>query len=248
MAGLLFVAFAYLCFNLVSGALALFLIGQPGIAGIALPITVDATIWPAVSSPWLAGLLDLGLIALFGLQHSVMARPGFKRWFTRFVPPHLERAVYVFATCPVLLLVMLFWQPLPGMVWRSEDSLVTLLLWALYGAGWLLLVAATYMIDHFELFGLSQAWRHWRGISVPAENFRMAFAYRYVRHPIYVGWLTIFWATPQMSASHLLFAIGMSAYILVGMLFEERDLIATFGDRYRSYRARVPALIPGLKI
>ena len=106
MAGLLFVAFAYLCFNLVSGALALFLIGQPEIAGIALPITVDATIWPAVSSPWLAGLLDLGLIALFGLQHSVMARPGFKRWFTRFVPPHLERAVYVFATCPVLLLVM----------------------------------------------------------------------------------------------------------------------------------------------
>lgn len=248
MAGLLFALFAYLCFNLVSGALALFLTGLPEIAGIALPITVDASIWPTVSSPWLAGAIDLGLIALFGLQHSVMARPGFKRWFTRFAPPHLERAVYVFATCPVLLAVLLFWQPLPGTVWRSEDSLVTLLLWALYGAGWLLLVAATYMIDHFELFGLAQAWRHWRRKPVPAENFRMAYAYRYVRHPIYVGWLTIFWATPQMSAGHLLFAAGMSAYILVGMLCEERDLIAAFGDRYRSYRARVPALIPGFRI
>lgn len=248
MAGMLFTAFAYLCFNLVSGLLALFLTGLPEIAGIALPITVDATIWPAVSSPWLAGAIDLGLIALFGVQHSVMARPGFKRWFTRLVPPHLERAVYVFATCPVLLAVLLFWQPLPGMVWRSEDSLVTLLLWALYGTGWLLLVAATWMIDHFELFGLSQVWRHWRGKPAPAENFRTAYAYRYVRHPIYLGWLTIFWATPQMSASHLLFAIGMSAYILVGMLCEERDLIATFGDRYRSYRARVPALIPGFRI
>lgn len=248
MAGLLFTAFAYLCFNLVSVALALFLTGLPEIAGIALPISVDATIWPAVSSPWLAGAIDLGLIALFGVQHSVMARPGFKRWFTRFVPPHLERAVYVFATCPVLLALMLFWQPLPSLVWRSEDSLVTLLLWAMYGVGWLLLVAATWMIDHFELFGLAQAWRHWRAKSAPAENFRMAYAYRYVRHPIYVGWLIIFWATPQMSASHLLFALGMSAYILVGMLCEERDLIATFGDRYRSYRARVPALIPGFKV
>lgn len=247
MAGLSFTVFAYLCFNLVSGALALFLTGLPQIAGVALPITVDASIWPPLS-PWLAGAIDLGLIALFGLQHSAMARPRFKRWLTRFVPPHLERAVYVFATCPVLLLLMLFWQPLPGTIWHSDDSMVATLLWALYGAGWLLLVAATWMLDHFELFGLSQAWRQWRGIPAPADNFRMVYAYRYVRHPIYTGWLITFWVTPQMSAGHLLFAIGMSAYILVGILCEERDLIAAFGDRYRDYRARVPALIPGFKV
>jgi protein-S-isoprenylcysteine O-methyltransferase Ste14 len=247
MAGLLFAAFAYLCFNFVSGALALFLTGLPQIAGVALPITVDASIWPPLS-PWLAGAIDLGLIALFGLQHSVMARPAFKRWFTALVPPHLERATYVFASCPALLMVLLFWQPLPGMVWRSDDAVITLLLWALFGAGWLLLVAATWMIDHFELFGLAQAWRHWRGKPAPAGDLRMVYAYRYMRHPIYTGWLITFWATPQMSASHLLFAIGMSAYILVGMLCEERDLMAAFGDRYRDYRARVPALIPGFKV
>lgn len=247
MAGLSFAAFAYLCFNLVTAALALFLTGLPQLAGVELPITVDASIWPPLS-PWLSGAIDLGLIALFGLQHSVMARSGFKRWLTAFVPPHLERALYVLATCPVLLAVMVFWQPLPGMVWRSDDSTITLLLWALYGAGWLLLVAATWMIDHFELFGLAQAWRHWRGKAAPVDGFRMVYAYRYMRHPIYTGWLITFWATPQMSASHLLFAIGMSAYILVGILCEERDLIAAFGDRYRDYRARVPALIPGFKI
>lgn len=247
MAGMLFAVFAYLCFNLVSGALALFLSGLPELFGIPLPITVDASIWPPLS-PWLAGTVDLGLIVVFGLQHSVMARPGFKRWFTGFVPPHLERAVYVFVSCPALLLVLVFWQPLPGIIWRSDDSVVTMLVWAVFGAGWLLLVAATYMINHFELFGLAQAWRHWRGTSAPAGGFRMAYAYRYVRHPIYTGWLTVFWATPQMSASHLLFAMGMSVYILVGMICEERDLIATFGDRYRDYRARVPALLPGFKV
>lgn len=247
MAGQLFAVFAYQCFNIVAGALALFLTGLPQIAGFELPITVDASIWPALS-PWLAGSINLGLIALFGLQHSVMARPAFKRWLTAFVPAHLERAVYVLATCPVLLAVLLFWQPLPGMIWQSEDSFVTFLLWTLYAAGWLLLVAATYMIDHFELFGLAQAWRHWRGESTPADDLRMVYAYRYVRHPIYTGWLIIFWATPQMSAGHLIFAIGMSAYILVGILCEERDLIAAFGDRYREYRSRVPALIPGFRI
>ncbi|QDO96870.1 isoprenylcysteine carboxylmethyltransferase family protein [Ferrovibrio terrae] len=247
MAGLSFAAFAYLCFNLVTGALALFLTGLPEIAGFKLPITVDSSIWPPLS-PWLAGAVDLGLIALFGLQHSVMARPGFKRWLTTFVPPHLERATYMFVSSPALLTVLLFWQPLPGMVWRSDDDILTLLLWALFGAGWLLLVAATWMIDHFELFGLAQAWRHWRGKPAPASDFRMVYAYRYMRHPIYTGWLITFWATPQMSVSHLLFAIGMSAYILVGIICEERDLIATFGDRYRAYRSRVPALIPGFKV
>lgn len=246
MPGLLFAVFAYLGFGLATVALALFIAG-PLSADLGLPIHIDASIFPLLS-PWLAGILDLGLIALFGLQHSVMARPGFKQWMAAAVPLHLQRAVYVAATSVMVMLLIVLWQPLPTMVWQVQDSFNAMLVWMLYGIGWLLLVASTFMIDHFELFGLSQPFRRWRSLPAPADDFRMSYLYRYMRHPIYSGWLVIFWATPQMSAGHLLFAIGMSAYILVGMAYEERDLIATFGDRYRAYRTRVPALIPGLKI
>lgn len=246
MAGLLFALFAYLGFGLAAVALALFIAG-PLSAGLGLPIHINASLWPAPSA-WLAGVLDLGLIALFGLQHSVMARPAFKQWMATTVPVHLQRAVYVLATSVMVGLLILLWQPLPAMVWQVQDSVAATLLWLLYGIGWLLLVAATFMIDHFELFGLAQPFRHWRSLPPPPDEFRTAWLYRYMRHPIYTGWLVIFWATPQMSVGHLLFAIGMSAYIVVGILYEERDLIAAFGDRYRDYRRRVPALIPGLKI
>ncbi|MCW0235464.1 MAG: NnrU family protein [Ferrovibrio sp.] len=246
MVGLLFAVFAYLGFGLATAALALFIAG-PLTAGLGLPVHIDASIFPALS-PWLAGALDLGLIALFGLQHSVMARPGFKQWMSATVPAHLQRAVYVVATSVMVALLILLWQPLPAMVWQMQDGFNAMLVWMLYGIGWLLLVAATFMIDHFELFGLAQPFRRWRGLPPPNDEFRTSWLYRYMRHPIYSGWLVIFWATPQMSAGHLLFAIGMSAYILVGILYEERDLIAAFGDRYRDYRRRVPALIPGLKI
>ena len=242
MAGLLFAGFAYLCFNIVSAVLALFL------AGLWLPITVDASIlWPP-QSPWLAGAIDLGLIALFGLQHSVMARQGFKRWLGAVVPPHLLRAVYVLVTCLPLALLVICWQPLPATIWRSTDPFVITLLWILYGTGWLLVVASTHMIDHFELFGVTQPFRHWRGKPAPLDDFRTPYLYRHVRHPLYFSMLIAFWATPQMSLGHLLFAGGMSAYILVGIAFEERDLVAAFGDRYRAYRARVPALIPGIRL
>lgn len=241
MAGLLFAVFAYLGFGVATLALALF------IAGVWLPVHIDASIWPA-PSPWFAGVLDLGLIALFGLQHSVMARPSFKQWMSTMVPAHLQRAVYVIATSIVVGLLIILWQPLPAMVWQMQDSFSAMLVWMLYGGGWLLLVASSYMIDHFELFGLSQPFRHWRGLPPSHDEFRTSYLYRYMRHPIYSGWLVIFWATPQMSVGHLLFAIGMSAYILVGIAYEERDLIAQFGDRYREYRRRVPALIPGFKI
>lgn len=246
MAGLLFALFAYLGFGIAAVALALFIAGPPA-AALGLPIHIDASIFPLLS-PWLAGVLDLGLIALFGLQHSVMARPGFKQWMSASVPAHLQRAVYVIVTSVVVVvLLILLWQPLPAVLWHVQDSFNATLVWMLYGFGWLLLVAATFMIDHFELFGLSQPFRHWRSLSAPHDEFRTSWLYRYMRHPIYTGWLVIFWATPQMSAGHLLFAIGMSAYILVGIAYEERDLIALFGDRYREYRRRVPALIPGLK-
>lgn len=240
MSGLLYAGFAYLCFGIVVTAQALFLVGLWG------PMHVDASIWPPLS-PWLAAAIDIGLIALFGLQHSVMARPGFKRWFTRQVPAHLERSTYVLVASAVLALLLVAWQPLPAMVWRVSDVDAVLTLWLLFGAGWLLLVASTFMINHFELFGLAQAFRHWRNQPAPRDEFRTSWLYRYMRHPIYTGWLLTFWATPQMSVGHLLFAAGMSIYILVGIAYEERDLIAAFGDRYRDYRTRVPALIPGLK-
>lgn len=246
MAGLLFALFAYLGFGLACVALLLF-IASPLSTALGLPIHIDASIFPPVS-PWLAGALNLGLIALFGLQHSVMARPGFKQWLSATVPVHLQRAVYLVASSIMVAVLIVFWQPLPAMVWQVQDGFNATLIWMLYGFGWLLLVAATFMINHFELFGLAQPFRQWRGLPVPHDEFRTSWLYRYMRHPIYTGWLVIFWATPQMSVGHLLFAIGMSAYIVVGIIYEERDLIATFGGRYRDYRRRVPALIPGLKI
>lgn len=246
MAGLLFALFAYLAFGAACAALMLF-IASPLSTVLGLPIHIDASISPPVS-PWLAGALDLGLIALFGLQHSVMARPAFKQWMLAKVPAHLQRAVYLIASSIVVALLILLWQPLPAMVWQVQDDLSAMLIWMLYGFGWLLLLAATFMIDHFELFGLSQPIREWRGLPAPQNEFRTAWLYRYMRHPIYTGWLVIFWATPLMSVGHLLFALGMSAYILIGIAYEERDLIVQFGDRYREYRRRVPALIPGFRV
>jgi protein-S-isoprenylcysteine O-methyltransferase Ste14 len=245
MLGLLYALFSYLCFGAIVIAQALFLLGQS--LPFPLPLHADASFWPALS-PWFAAAIDIGLIVVFGLQHSVMARPGFKRWFTRLVPTHLERSTYMLAASMVLAVLFIGWQPLPGIVWQVSDPLTANLLWALQGFGWFLLVAATFMINHFELFGLAQAWRHWRNQPTPDDGFRTAWLYRHMRHPIYTGWLLTFWATPLMSVSHLLFAIGMSLYILVGIAYEERDLIAAFGDRYRDYRARVPALIPGFKL
>lgn len=245
MFGMLYALFSYLCFGAIVAVQALFLLGQS--LPFPLPLHVDASVWP-VLSPWLAAAIDIGLIVLFGLQHSVMARPGFKRWFTRLVPAHLERSTYMLIASLVLAVLFVGWQPLPGIVWQVGDPLTANLLWALQGFGWLLLVAATFMINHFELFGLAQAWRHWRHLPSPNDPFRTAWLYRHMRHPIYTGWLLTFWATPLMSTSHLLFAAGMSLYILVGIAYEERDLIEAFGDRYRDYRRRVPALIPGFKL
>lgn len=241
MPALLLSGFAYLLINAVSAACFLFL------ADLWLPQTIDRGIWPAM--PWLpAAVIDTGLLVLFGLQHSVMARSGFKAWLHRLLPPHLERTVYVLASSLALGLLIVFWQPIPVLVWQFDSWPGADLLWALYAAGWLLVVASTYMIDHFELFGLRQVWRRIRGLPEPGEFLRMPGMYRFVRHPLYLGWLTVFWATPAMSAGHLLFAAGMSAYILIGMAYEERDLLRSFGAAYRDYRARVPALIPGLKL
>lgn len=240
MPALLIAAVAYLVINAVSLACFLFL------ADLWLPQTINRGIWPPL--PWLpAAAADIALLVLFGLQHSVMARAGFKAWLQRYLPPHLERTAYVIASSLALGLLIAAWQPIPAVIWQAESSLATLL-WGIYAGGWLLVVASTYMINHYELFGLAQVWRQFRRLPAPADDFRTPYLYRYVRHPLYLGWLLVFWATPSMSAGHLLFALGMSLYILIGMMHEERDLLRQFGEAYRDYRARVPALIPGLKL
>lgn len=188
---------------------------------------------------------DLLLLALFGIQHSVMARQGFKRWWTRVVPPAVERSTYLLATCAVLAAMFWFWVPITApVVWRVEHAAGQAALWCLFALGWLLVLASSYLIDHWELFGLRQVLARLRNRPAPQGEFRTPLLYRHVRHPLYAGFMLGLWAVPVMTAGHLLFTVGLSLYILVGIAFEERDLVRQFGDRYRHYRERVGMLIP----
>ena len=191
-----------------------------------------------------AVLTNLALIALFGVQHSVMARPGFKARWTRIVPTPLERSVYCLATALCLALMFVFWQPIAGTVWLVENPAARMALWALFFAGWGILFVATHLINHWELFGLAQAWRHFRGVDAAPPTFRTPLFYRWVRHPIYSGFLLAFWATPEMSYGHLLLAVGFTIYILIGIAYEERDLVGHYGETYVEYRTRVGMVIP----
>lgn len=193
----------------------------------------------------LAVIVNLALIALFGLQHSVMARSGFKRAWTRIVPKPIERSVYVLAASLALILLFAMWRPIPAIVWSVDNPAGAAILWALFGLGWLIVLVSTFLISHFELFGLAQAWGHARGSAEPAPPvLRTPLLYRHVRHPLYSGFFLAFWATPQMSGGHLLLAIGVSVYMLIGIFYEERDLVGTFGEDYESYRARTGMLTP----
>lgn len=209
----------------------------------ALPRTIDR----GPAEPWAFALLvDVGLIGLFGLQHSVMARQGFKQGWTRIVPAPIERSVYVLASSAVLALVFWLWRPIPAPVWSVTAPLGVWLLAGLSGLGWAIALVSTYLINHFELFGLQQVWLHWRGKQAAPPRLRMPLFYRLVRHPLYTGFLLAFWATPVMSAGHLLFALGMTVYILIGVHFEERDLGDFFGEEYAAYQRKVGAVVPGV--
>ncbi len=192
-------------------------------------------------------LINLGLLSLFAVQHSVMARPTFKRAWTRIVPVHLERSTYTLFSSLALIALFALWEPMGGSIWTITSSAGKAVMYSLYGFGWALLLLSTFLIDHFDLFGLRQVWLHLRGREYTHPTFKTPWLYRIVRHPLYVGWLMIFWATPTMTAAHLLFAIMTTAYILVAIQLEERNLIDEHGDSYRQYRRRVPMLIPGLK-
>jgi methanethiol S-methyltransferase len=188
-------------------------------------------------------VVDLLLLGIFAIQHSIMARPAFKRWSAKFFPEASQRSTYVLLSSLIQLLLFWQWRPIPIKVWHIEGMAAWLLI-GVYWLGWLIMLASTFMIDHFDLSGLHQAFSAVRGTKLPGQSFRTPLLYKVVRHPIMLGLLLAFWATPEMTAGHLLFAIMSTAYILVGVQFEERDLIAEFGATYQHYRQRAPMLLP----
>jgi protein-S-isoprenylcysteine O-methyltransferase Ste14 len=192
---------------------------------------------------WAAVLIDAGLLGLFAVQHSVMARPWFKRWWTRFVPQVIERSTFVLAASAVIGALLWLWQPLPGMVW-SVSGWPRALLWLLYGLGWAVLVLSTFLIGRFDLFGLRQVLARAREKTYAEPGFRQPLFYRLVRHPIMVGFLIAFWATPDMSVGRLLFAVAGTGYIVIGVRFEEHDLRRQLGEPYERYAEQVPRFIP----
>jgi len=230
---------AYACF------LATFLYAVGFVGGFGVPRTLDSAAEGPIGT---ALLVDVLLLAAFALQHSVMARPAFKRRWTQIVPEPAERSTYVLASSLALLLLFWQWRPIGGVVWEVESPVGQAILYAIFAAGWLTVLVTTFLINHFDLFGLRQVWFHLRGEPYRPLTFVTPGPYRLVRHPLYVGWLLAFWATPMMTAAHVLFAVMTTAYILVAIQLEERDLGAVHGERYAEYRRNVPMLVPRVRV
>ena len=191
-----------------------------------------------------AAAIDIALIALFGIQHSVMARQGFKKWWTRVIPKPAERSVYVLMASAVLIVLMTLWRPIPSAIWDIANPLAANAIWGLFWIGWGMVLLSTFLINHFELFGLQQAWLNMQGREAEPPKFHQPLLYKWVRHPLYLGFFLAFWATPQMTVGHLLLAAGVSVYMLIAIRYEERDLVDYFGKDYEDYRERVGMLIP----
>ena len=231
---LLYAAAVYLLFLAVLGYAVGFF------AGLDVPKGMDQG--PRAAVP-VATAIDLLLLALFAVQHTVMARPWFKRHWTRIVPEPAERATFVLAASLALALLFWLWRPIGGTIWNLPEP-GAVLLWAGYAAGWVVALSSTVLISHSDLFGLRQAWLHARHVSYSPPPFTERSLYRHIRHPLMAGFLIIFWSAPTMTAGHLLFAAAATGYVLAGIAFEEHDLVRSLGETYTAYRARVPALIP----
>ncbi len=235
----LFLGFALIAYAIFFATF-LYLIGFLGNLDV-LPTTVDKGPAGPIGA---AVITDVVLVALFGLQHSVMARQGFKRNWTRIVPWPIERSVYVLFASAALIILFSLWRPIGGMVWDVANPTAQVILWALFLAGWGIVLLSTFLINHFELFGLQQAWLHLRNREPAKPVFHQPLFYKWVRHPLYLGFFLAFWAAPEMTAGHLLLAAGMSAYMLIAIRYEEHDLIGLFGKDYEDYRDRVGMLTP----
>lgn len=222
--------------------LGVFLYAIAFVGDFAVPKTIDSggptgAFWPSL-------LINAGLLGLFALQHSGMARQGFKQWWMKIVPEPIERSTYVLFTNVVLILLFWQWRPLTDVVWSVEAAWGQWVLWGLFGLGWGLVLIATFMISHAHLFGVKQVYEHVQGDDLSAPDFQVTGLYRYVRHPLNLGFLIAFWATPEMTVGHLVFALATTGYIFVAMYLEERDLVARFGEQYRAYQERVPMIVP----
>lgn len=242
MGGIASVLYGVLAYLLFLGA---FLYAVAFVGNLPVADLVPKTIDSGAAGPLVPALIiNTVLLGLFAVQHSVMARPAFKRWWTRFVPHSVERTTYVLLSSLTLLLLYWQWRPMPALIWSVSSPAGVAVLHAVFWFGWALALMSTFLINHFELFGLRQVYARLRGRTLPEPVFRVPFFYKRVRHPLYLGFLFAFWATPSMTAGHLLFAIATSGYILIGIWLEERDLIALFGNQYRLYRQQVPMLVP----